>query len=145
MKETQNKIARNQPWVMRGVCLLSFTIAILGEVVYLAKNTAYMFDNYSFTVKDRFLRYVTIDTQSNPQSKTQPSTDKQKNLGRLLVQELLELGVRDAHLDEYGYVYGTIPANPDKSVPVICFCAHMDTAPDCSGTNVKPIVHMNYD
>lgn len=104
-----------------------------------------MFDNYAFTVKDRFLRYVTIDTQSNPHSKTTPSTDKQKVLGRLLVQELLEMGVRDAHLDEFGYVYATIPRNTDKQVPVICFCAHMDTAPDCSGANVKPIVHTNYD
>jgi tripeptide aminopeptidase len=104
-----------------------------------------MFDNYAFTVKERFLRYVTIDTQSDPHSKTKPSTEKQKNLSRLLVQELLEAGIRDAHLDEFGYVYATIPRNTDKQVPVICFCAHMDTAPDCSGANVKPIVHMNYD
>lgn len=104
-----------------------------------------MFDNYAFTVKDRFLRYVVIDTQSDPHSKTKPSTEKQKNLGRLLVQELLEIGVRDAHMDEFGYVYATIPGNTDKQVPVICFCAHMDTAPDCTGTNVKPIVHTNYD
>lgn len=104
-----------------------------------------MFDNYGFTAKDRFLRYVTIDTQSNPGSKTNPSTDKQKSLGRLLVQELLSIGVPDAHLDEYGYVYATIPGNTDKQVPVICFCSHMDTSPDCSGTNVKPIVHTNYD
>jgi tripeptide aminopeptidase len=104
-----------------------------------------MFDNYGFTAKDRFLRYVAIDTQSNPASKTNPSTDKQKSLGRLLVQELLSIGVPDAHLDEYGYVYATIPGNTDKQVPVICFCSHMDTSPDCSGTNVKPIVHTNYD
>ena len=75
-----------------------------------------MFDNYGFTVKDRFLRYVTIDTQSNPASKTNPSTDKQKSLGRLLVQELLSIGIADAHLDEYGYVYATIPANTTKQV-----------------------------
>jgi tripeptide aminopeptidase len=104
-----------------------------------------MFDNYGFTAKDRFLRYVTIDTQSNPASKTNPSTDKQKSLGRLLVQELLSIGIADAHLDEFGYVYATIPANTDKQVPVICFCSHMDTSPDCSGTNVKPIVHADYD
>lgn len=104
-----------------------------------------MFDNYGFTAKDRFLRYVTIDTQSNPSSKTNPSTDKQKSLGRMLVQELLSIGIADAHLDEYGYVYATIPGNTDKQVPVICFCSHMDTSPDCSGTNVKPIVHTNYD
>lgn len=85
-----------------------------------------------------------IDTQSDPLSPTAPSTEKQKNLGRLLVEELLELGIADAHLDEYGYVYATIPSNSDKKVPVICFCSHMDTSPDCSGYNVKPIIHENY-
>lgn len=94
---------------------------------------------------DRFLRYVVIDTQSDAASKTQPSTEKQKDLGRLLVEELLSIGVADAHLDEHGYVYGTIPSNsPKNNVPVICFCAHMDTAPDFSGTNVKPQVLRNY-
>ena len=94
---------------------------------------------------DRFLRYVQIDTQSDPLSDTQPSTEKQKDLSRLLVQELLEMGISDAHLDEFGYVYATIPSNtPKASVPTLCFCAHVDTAPDCSGTNVKPIVHRNY-
>lgn len=97
-----------------------------------------------FTVTERFLRYVTIDTQSDPSSVTFPSTEKQKDLGRLLVDELLAIGVTDAHLDEYGYVYATIPSNTDKKVPVICFCSHMDTAPDCSGKGVKPIVHKNY-
>lgn len=96
------------------------------------------------TAKERFLHYVTIDTQSDPDSPTQPSTEKQKNLGRILVKELLDMGISDAHLDEYGYVYGTIPANTDKKVPVICFCSHMDTSPDCSGEGVKPIVHANY-
>nr|WP_067062907.1 peptidase T [Mucilaginibacter sp. L294] len=99
----------------------------------------------SFTVTDRFLRYVKIDTQSDPASPTIPSTQKQKDLGRVLVSELLEIGIADAHLDEYGYVYATIPANSDrKDVPVICFCSHMDTAPDCSGKDVKPLVHKNY-
>lgn len=99
-----------------------------------------------FTVTERFLRYVIIDTQSDPASTTQPSTAKQKNLGNLLVKELLEMGVADAHLDEFGYVYATIAANTDKAnVPVICFCSHMDTSPDCSGENVKPIIHRNYD
>ncbi|SEM98893.1 peptidase T. Metallo peptidase. MEROPS family M20B [Mucilaginibacter gossypiicola] len=97
-----------------------------------------------FTVTERFLRYVTIDTQSDPTSVSFPSTEKQKNLGRMLVDELLAIGVTDAHLDEYGYVYATIPSNTDKQVPVICFCSHMDTAPDCSGKDVKPIVHKNY-
>ncbi|MGO4198066.1 peptidase T [Rhizobium sp. YAF28] len=90
------------------------------------------------TVLDRFLRYVVIDTQSDPASSTQPTTEKQKDLGRVLVRELLEIGLSDAHLDEHGYVYATIPANTDKSVPVICFCSHMDTAPDFTGKNVKP-------
>ena len=104
-----------------------------------------MFENYSFTVAERFLRYVQIDTQSDPQSTSYPSTEKQKDLGRLLVQELKDSGLPDADLDEFGYVYATLPANTDKNVPVICFCAHMDTAPDCTGTGVKPIVHHNYD
>lgn len=96
------------------------------------------------TAKERFLHYVTIDTQSDPDSPSQPSTEKQKNLGRVLVKELLEMGISDAHLDEYGYVYATIPANTDKKVPVICFCSHMDTSPDCSGEGVKPMIHANY-
>jgi tripeptide aminopeptidase len=97
------------------------------------------------TVLDRFLRYVAIDTQSDPASLTQPSTEKQKNLGRLLVEELLAIGISDAHLDEHGYVYATIPANTDKpDVPVICFCSHMDTAPDFTGTDVRPKIHHNY-
>ncbi|TFF40376.1 peptidase T [Mucilaginibacter psychrotolerans] len=100
----------------------------------------------TYTAAERFLRYVTIDTQSDPASPTCPSTEKQKDLGRLLVAELLEMGLTDAHLDEHGYVYATIPANTDKpEVPVICFCSHMDTAPDCSGTGVKPLVHRNYN
>jgi len=98
----------------------------------------------NFTVTDRFLRYVTIDTQSDPSSDTIPSTEKQKDLGRMLVYELLAMGVTDAHLDDFGYIYATIPSNTNKHVPVICFCSHMDTAPDCSGTGVKPIVHKNY-
>ncbi|MBB3054689.1 peptidase T [Mucilaginibacter gotjawali] len=98
-----------------------------------------------FTVTARFLRYVTVDTQSDPASTMIPSTEKQKDLGHILVKELLAMGIDDAHLDEFGYVYATIPANTSKSnVPVICFCSHMDTAPDCSGTGVKPIVHKNY-
>jgi tripeptide aminopeptidase len=105
-----------------------------------------MFDSLMlhYTVKNRFLKYVKIDTQSDPESKAIPSTQKQKNLGRLLVAELVEIGLTDAHLDEYGYVYASIPANTSKTVPVICFCSHMDTSPDCSGENVKPIVHASY-
>jgi len=99
---------------------------------------------FHHTAKERFLRYVTIDTQSDPNSPTCPSTEKQKNLSRLLVDELKAMGIADAELDEYGYVYATIPANTDKKVPVICFCSHVDTSPDCSGAGVKPIVHANY-
>lgn len=97
-----------------------------------------------FDIVERFIRYVQIDTQSDPQSDTFPSTEKQKNLSRLVVKELQELGIEDAHLDEHGYVYATIPSNTDKQVPTICFCSHVDTAPDCSGTDVRPIVHTNY-
>lgn len=100
----------------------------------------------SSTVLERFLRYVQIDTQSDPNSTLQPSTEKQKNLSRMLVTELFEMGVVDAHLDEHGYVYATLHANTDKlNVPVICFCSHVDTSPDCSGAGVKPIVHKAWD
>ncbi len=99
---------------------------------------------FDYGVTERFLRYVVIDTQSDPASPTCPSTAKQKNLGMLLVRELHEIGIADAHLDEHGYVYATIPANTDKTVPVICFCSHMDTSPDCSGADVKPQIVKNY-
>jgi len=99
---------------------------------------------FTHTVADRFLRYVVIDTQSDPASPTCPSTEKQKNLGRLLASELKAMGLRDAHLDEYGYVYATIPATTDKKVPVVCFCSHMDTSPDCPGKDVKPQIVRNY-
>ncbi len=104
-----------------------------------------MFKDYNYTCVERFMRYVRIDTQSDPKSGQSPSTEKQKNLGKILVEELLAIGVTDAALDEFGYVYATIPSNTDKVVPVICFCSHVDTAPDCSGTNVKPILHNIYD
>ena len=97
-------------------------------------------------IAERFMRYVQIDTQSDPQSNNQPSTEKQKNLSILLAEELKQVGIKDAEMDEFGYVYATIPSNSKKKkVPVICFCSHVDTAPDCSGTNVKPILHKNYD
>ncbi|MBL7896385.1 MAG: peptidase T [Bacteroidia bacterium] len=102
------------------------------------------FSNYNFTVTDRFIRYAKIDTQSDPLSKTCPSTEKQKNLSHLLVEELKAMGISDAELDEHGYVYATIPSNTTKNVPVICFCSHVDTSPDCSGTNVNPVIHKNY-
>ena len=105
---------------------------------------ALMFEKYKFTAAERFLRYVQIDTQSNPESQNHPSTEKQKNLSKLLASELKTIGLQDVESDEFGYVYATIPSNTSKSVPVICFCSHVDTAPDCSGTNVKPIVHKDY-
>lgn len=103
-----------------------------------------MFSGYAFTAAERFLRYVQVDTQSDPQSTASPSTEKQKDLGRILAGELQQMGLADAHMDEWGYVYATIPSTSDKKVPVICFCAHVDTAPDCSGTNVKPLLHPDY-
>jgi len=101
--------------------------------------------NYKHTAAGRFMRYVQIDTQSDPTSASQPSTEKQKDLSRILLQELLDMGIADAELDEHGYVYGTIPATSNKQVPVLCYCSHVDTAPDCSGTGVKPILHERYD
>lgn len=102
------------------------------------------FTNYPFTVEERFIRYAKIDTQSDVTSPTCPSTEKQKDLLRLLVEELKQMGVSDAVMDDNGYVYATIPSNTTKKVPVLCFCSHVDTAPDCSGTNVKPQIHRNY-
>ena len=99
---------------------------------------------FTHSVTERFLRYVVIDTQSDPTSATCPSTEKQKDLGTLLASELQAMGLSDAHLDEHGYVYATIPANTDKQVPVICFCSHMDTSPDCTGKDVKPQIVRNY-
>lgn len=96
------------------------------------------------SLTERFLKYVKIDTQSDPLSNTFPSSEKQKDLGKVLVNELLEIGITDAHMDDFGYVYATVPSNTKKKTPTICFCSHMDTAPDCSGLNVKPIIHKNY-
>ena len=103
-----------------------------------------LIQKYAFTSKDRFLDYVQIDTQSDPHSSSSPTTEKQKNLGKVLVQELHSLGISNAHLDEFGYVYAHIASNVAHEVPGLCFCAHMDTSPDCSGENVKPIVHPYY-
>ena len=99
---------------------------------------------HTHTVAERFMRYVKVDTQSDASSPTFPSTEKQKNLSRILVQELLDMGITDAILDEHGYVYATIPSNIDQSIPTICFCSHVDTSPDVSGENVKPILHSSY-
>lgn len=102
--------------------------------------------NYTHTVEERFLKYVQIDTTADPNSTSFPSSMKQKDLAKILVQELIEMGISDAEMDEWGYVFGTIPATSGKeNIPTICLCSHMDTAPDCSGTNVKPIVHRKWD
>ncbi len=102
------------------------------------------FSKYPYSVSERFIKYAKIDTQSDPASTTVPSTEKQKNLGKVLVEELLKMGISDAHMNEHCYVYATLPSNTSKKVPTICFCSHMDTSPDCSGTNVNPIIHINY-
>jgi tripeptide aminopeptidase len=94
---------------------------------------------------EKFLRYINIDTQADPTSKTFPSTQKQFDLARLLLDELIEMGLKDAHLDEKGYVMATLPSNIEKEVPVIGFLAHMDTAPDMSGKNIKPQIIENYN
>lgn len=101
--------------------------------------------NSKHTVEERFLRYVQIDTTADPNSTTFPSSMIQKDLGKVLVEELKAIGIEDAYMDEWGYVFGTIPSNTEKEVPTICFCSHMDTAPDCSGIHIKPIVHRNWD
>lgn len=103
-----------------------------------------LISKYSFSSTDRFLKYVKIDTQSDPKSTTIPSTEKQKDLAVHLVKELHDLGISNAHTNEYGYVYAHVDSNVSNDVPAICFCAHMDTSPDCSGYGVKPIIHQNY-
>ncbi len=95
---------------------------------------------------ERFMRYVQVDTQSDPNSNAYPTTEKQKDLGRMLFLELKQMGLAEVEMDDFGYVYATIPSNSDKkNIPVVCFCSHVDTAPDCSGTHVKPILHNNYN
>ena len=97
------------------------------------------------TVIERLVRYTTIDTQSNEDSQTTPSTAKQWDLLRLLETELKEIGMQDVAIDEYGYLFATLPANTDKKIPTIGFLAHVDTATDFTGTNVKPQRWDNYD
>ena len=103
-----------------------------------------MLDNYTSSVKDRLIRYAKIDTQSDMHSKTYPSTAKQKDLAKVMVEELKAIGLMDAEMDEHGLVYATLESNTNKDIPVLCFCSHMDTSQDSSGTGVKPIVHENY-
>jgi len=97
------------------------------------------------SVKERFLRYVKIDTRSEYDSTTVPSTKKQFDLANLLVNELQELGLKDVNLDEKCYLMATLPSNIDKKVPTIGFIAHLDTSPDASGTNVNPRIIESYD
>jgi len=104
-----------------------------------------MFDpNYKFSCVDRFLKYVRYDTKSDEESKTFPSSNNQLELSKDLVEELLEIGLSDAHMDEFGYVIATLPSNSEKDVPVIGFIAHVDTSPSVTGKDVNPIVHQNY-
>ncbi len=105
-----------------------------------------MIDINETELAERFMKYVQVDTQSDPLSGKHPSSEKQKDLSRVLVDELIAMGVEDAEMDEFGYVYATLESNSKKDhVPVICFCSHVDTAPDCSGTGVKPILHKSYN
>jgi tripeptide aminopeptidase len=101
--------------------------------------------NDKYGVAARLIRYVQVDTQSDPRSKTCPSTEKQKDLSRMLVRELHAMGISDAVMDDWGYVYATVPSNLSNDCPVVCFCAHVDTAPDCSGKDVRPILHLAWD
>jgi tripeptide aminopeptidase len=101
-------------------------------------------DKYKFTVVDRFLKYVKIDTQSDEESASFPSTEKQKNLSKYLSEELKSLGLKDAVMDEWGYVMATVPGNTAKDVPIIAFISHVDTSPAVTGANVNPIIHKDY-
>ena len=97
------------------------------------------------TVLERFLRYIAVDTQSEDEKETIPSTQKQFDLARMLADELREMGAEDVRLDEHAYVYGAIPATTDKPIPVLGLIAHMDTAPAFSGTGVRPQIIRGYD
>ena len=97
------------------------------------------------TIVERFLKYVSFDTQSAEDSETTPSTEKQWILARYLKEELEGIGLTEVEIDEHAYVYATLPANTDKPLPTVGFIAHMDTSPDCSGKDVKPRIVKNYD
>jgi tripeptide aminopeptidase len=104
-----------------------------------------MFDEkYNFTCTERFLKYVKYDTQSDDESESFPSTEKQKNLSKDLAKELKNMGLEDAHMDEYGYVMATLPSTTFKDVPAIGFISHVDTSPAVTGANVNPIINKNY-
>ena len=97
------------------------------------------------TIVERFLKYVSFDTQSAEDSETTPSTEKQWGLARYLKEELEGIGLTEVEIDEHAYVYATLPANTDKPLPTVGFIAHMDTSPDCSGKDVKPRIVKDYD
>ncbi len=106
---------------------------------------SFIMSKYKHKVEENFIKYAQIDTEADPNSESFPSSMKQKDLAKVLVEELKALKLKNVEMDEWGYVFGTIPNNTaNSSIPTICFCSHMDTAPDCSGKNVKPIVHRNY-
>ena len=116
-----------------------------GEIAYIYFYFKVMIQINKEELASRFMRYVQVDTQSDPNSNAHPTTEKQKDLGAILASELVAMGAAEVEMDTYGYVYATIPATSSKKdIPVVCFCAHVDTAPDCSGTGVKPILHRNY-
>ncbi len=96
-----------------------------------------------YTVRDRFLRYVQVDTEADPLSATSPSSEKQKRLTEIILEELAEMGIK-AQTNESGYIYASLPSNCGPGKDKVFFCAHLDTAPDCSGKDVKPIVHSDY-
>ncbi len=96
-------------------------------------------------VHERFLNYLKFDTQSVPDLDVIPSSEKQKDLGKFLVEEMKLIGINDAFMNEHGYVYGTIPANTEEQGPIIGFIAHMDTSPDMPGNDIKPRIIHNYD
>lgn len=100
----------------------------------------------NYTLEERFIKYVQIDTTADPNSASFPSSMKQKDLAQVLHDELKDLGINEVEMDQWGYIYATIPSTSlNSNLPTICFCSHMDTAPDCSGTDVKPIIHRNYN
>lgn len=97
-----------------------------------------------YTVRDRFIKYVQVDTEADPFSKSIPSSEKQKDLTKIVLKELEEMGI-EASTNDAGYVYATLPSNVDKETKTVFFCSHFDTAPDCSGKDVKPILHEKYN
>jgi tripeptide aminopeptidase len=107
-------------------------------------STPHISKDESQELLDRFLRYVQVDTEADPESQTIPSSLKQIDLSRILEEECRKMGLEEVELSKEGYVYASLPSNSDKPVPTICFCSHVDTAPDCSGKDVKPLVHRSY-